>query len=167
MNRRYPTHARLSVARICIWWRNGFVVASMASAFACYGGSAARVHPIQEQQLKSMSLDQLGNVEVTSASKQPEEVWKTRAAVSVITSEDIRRSGATTLPELLRMIPGVQVSRMQSDAWAVGIIPAAGFGADRGVSGDVSRRIEGPQLLPASYAERRSRWGLGADRRVQ
>jgi iron complex outermembrane receptor protein len=93
----------------------------MASAFVCYGASAARVHPIQEQQLKSMSLEQLGNVEVTTASKRPEEVWKTPAAVFVITAEDIRRSGATTLPGLLRLVPGVQVSRSQSDEWAVGI----------------------------------------------
>jgi hypothetical protein len=49
----------------------------MASAAACYGASAAKIHPIQEQQLKSMSLEQLGNVKVTTASKQPEEVWKT------------------------------------------------------------------------------------------
>ncbi|MGH7040597.1 MAG: TonB-dependent receptor plug domain-containing protein [Acetobacteraceae bacterium] len=73
------------------------------------------------QRLKSLSLEQLGNIEVTTVSKQPEEVWNTPAAIYVLTQADIRRSGATTLPELLRMIPGVQVSRMQSDNWAVGI----------------------------------------------
>src|SRR6185437_6997278 len=73
------------------------------------------------QKLKLLSLEQLGKIEVTTVSKQPEEVWNTPAAIYVITQDDIRRSGATTLPELLRMIPGVQVSRMQSDNWAVGI----------------------------------------------
>ena len=68
-----------------------------------------------------MSLEELGNVEVTAVSKQPEEVWKTPAAIFVITSEDIRRSGATNIPDLLRLVPGVQVSRSQSDEWAVGI----------------------------------------------
>ncbi|MGI8772926.1 MAG: TonB-dependent receptor plug domain-containing protein [Acidobacteriaceae bacterium] len=68
-----------------------------------------------------MSLEQLGNVEVTTVSKQPEEVWHTPAAVYVITAEDIQRSGATNIPDLLRLVPGVQVSRMQSDQWAVGI----------------------------------------------
>ena len=121
MSRCDPANPGMSVARFCIWCRKAIVLAAMASGVACYGGSTAKIHPIQEQQLKSMSLEQLGNVEVTTASKQPEEVWKTPAAVSVITSEDIRRSSATTLPELLRMVPGVQVSRMQSDAWAVGI----------------------------------------------
>lgn len=73
------------------------------------------------QRLKSLSLEQLGNIEVTTVSKQPEEVWRTPAAIYVLTQADIRRSGATILPELLRMIPGVQVSRMQSDQWAVGV----------------------------------------------
>jgi iron complex outermembrane receptor protein len=75
-------------------------------------------HP---QQLKSLSLEQLGNIEVTTVSKQPEEVWHTPAAIYVMTQADIRRSGATTLPELLRLIPGVQVARIQSDQWAVGV----------------------------------------------
>lgn len=75
----------------------------------------------ESQQLKSLSLEQLGNVEVTSVTKQPAEVWQTPAAIYVITQDDIRRSGATTLPELLRLIPGVQVSRIQSDQWAVGV----------------------------------------------
>ena len=121
MSRRNRSIPRLSIARVSIRLRDATLLAVMASAAACYGGSAARIHPIQEQQLKSMSLEELGNVEVTTASKQPEEVWKTPAPIFVITSDDIQRSSATTLPELLRMVPGVQVSRMQSDAWAVGV----------------------------------------------
>lgn len=62
------------------------------------------------QRLKSLSLEQLGNLEVTTVSKQPEEVWDTPAAIYVIAQDDIRRSGATSLPELLRMILGMQVS---------------------------------------------------------
>jgi iron complex outermembrane receptor protein len=73
------------------------------------------------QQLKSLSLEQLGNVEVTTVFKQPEEVWQTPAAIYVITQDDIRRSGATSIPELLRMVPGMQISRIQSDSWAVGV----------------------------------------------
>lgn len=72
-------------------------------------------------QLKSMSLEQLGNVEVTTVSKQPEEVWHTPAAIFVLTHDDIVRSGATTIPDLLRLVPGVQVSQEQSDQWAIGI----------------------------------------------
>ncbi|MGA9883487.1 MAG: TonB-dependent receptor [Candidatus Acidiferrales bacterium] len=72
-------------------------------------------------------MEQLGNVEVTTVSKEPEEVWKTAAAIYVITQEDIRRSGATSIPELLRLVPGVEVARIDSDHWSVGI---RGFGSE-------------------------------------
>jgi iron complex outermembrane receptor protein len=75
--------------------------------------------------LKQLSLEQLGNVEVTTASKEPEQVWRTPAAIYVITQEDIRRSGATSIPEVLRLAPGVEVARTDSDHWAIGV---RGFG---------------------------------------
>jgi iron complex outermembrane receptor protein len=74
-----------------------------------------------------MSLEQLGNVEITTASKEPEQLWQTPAATYVLTQEDIRRSGATTIPELLRLVPGVEVARIDSDHWAVGV---RGFGGE-------------------------------------
>ncbi|MGH9617573.1 MAG: TonB-dependent receptor plug domain-containing protein [Acidobacteriaceae bacterium] len=99
----------------------GLVAVAIASAGICGAAPVPGIRQIDRQQLKSMSLEQLGNVKVTTVSKQPEEVWNTPAAIFVLTSEDIRRSGATSIPELLRMGPGVQVSRMQSGEWAVGI----------------------------------------------
>jgi iron complex outermembrane receptor protein len=74
-----------------------------------------------------MSLEELGNVEVTTVSKEPEQVWHTPAAIYVITQEDIRRSGATSIPEILRLAPGVEVARIDSDHWAVGV---RGFGGE-------------------------------------
>src|SRR4029077_14639821 len=71
--------------------------------------------------LKKLNLEELGNVEVTTASKAPETVWRTPAAIYVLTQEDIRRSGATSLAELLRLVPGVEVGRTDSDTWAVGV----------------------------------------------
>lgn len=71
--------------------------------------------------LRELSLEQLASLEVTTVAKQPSEVWRTPAAITVITQEDIRRSGVTTLPELLRLVGGVQVSRQDSDHWAIGI----------------------------------------------
>jgi len=71
--------------------------------------------------LVKMSLEQLGEIEVTTVSKDPKQVWKTPAAIYVLTQEDIRRSGARSIPEVLRLIPGVQVSRIDNDHWAVGI----------------------------------------------
>ncbi len=68
-----------------------------------------------------MSLEQLGNLEVTTASKEPEAIWKTSAAIYVITHDAILRSGATSIPEALRMAPGVEVERIDSDKWSIGI----------------------------------------------
>jgi iron complex outermembrane receptor protein len=79
------------------------------------------------QDLTQLSLEQLGDVKVTTASKEPEEVWQTPAAIYVITQEDIRRSGATSIPEILRLAPGVEVARIDSDHWAVGV---RGFGGE-------------------------------------
>jgi iron complex outermembrane recepter protein len=73
------------------------------------------------QSLKSLSLEALGAIEVTTANKQPETVWQTAAAIFVITQEDIRRSGATTLPDVLRLAPGVVVNQSDSNRWAVGV----------------------------------------------
>jgi iron complex outermembrane receptor protein len=89
-------------------------------------------------QLKSLSLEQLGEVKITTVSKQPEEVWQTPAAVFVVTHDDIRRSGATAIPELLRLVPGVDVARSQSGAWAVGI-----RGFNSGFSKDLLVLIDG------------------------
>lgn len=76
--------------------------------------------------LKQLSLADLANVEVTTASKEPEEIWRTPAAVYVLTQDDIRRSGATSIPEVLRLVPGVEVARVSSNQWSVGI---RGFGS--------------------------------------
>jgi iron complex outermembrane receptor protein len=73
------------------------------------------------KQLKSLSLEQLGNIEVTTANKWPTELWDTPSAVYVITGDDIRRSGATSIADALRLAPGVEVGRLSSTTWAVGI----------------------------------------------
>jgi iron complex outermembrane recepter protein len=59
------------------------------------------------------------NVEVTSVSKREQKLSQTAAAVFVITQEDIRRSGATNIPDLLRMVPGLDVAQINANTWAV------------------------------------------------
>jgi iron complex outermembrane recepter protein len=79
-----------------------------------------------ENPVKDLTLQQLGDVEVTTLSKAPEQVRKTAAAIYVITQEDIKRSGATTIPDALRLAPGVEVARIDSSKWSIGI---RGFGS--------------------------------------
>lgn len=76
--------------------------------------------------LKSLTLEELSQIEVTTPSKEPTKVSQTPAAIYVITGEDIRRSGATCIPEALRLAPGVEVARIDSNKWAIGI---RGFGS--------------------------------------
>jgi iron complex outermembrane recepter protein len=75
--------------------------------------------------LKKLSLEELSQIEVTTPSKEPEKAFDTAAAIFVITGEDIRRSGATNIPEALRLAPGVEVARIDGNHWSIGI---RGFG---------------------------------------
>jgi iron complex outermembrane receptor protein len=94
---------------------------------SCHGMAFAQILSISAQNpVKGLSLEQLGNIGVTTASKEPEQVWKTPAAIYVITHDDIERSGATTIPEALRLAPGVEVARIDGNKWAIGI---RGFGS--------------------------------------
>src|SRR5258706_1711155 len=73
------------------------------------------------ENLKQVSLEELGQIEVTTASKVPVKAARTPAAIYVITQEDIRRSGATSIPEALRRAPGVEVARVDSNTWSLGV----------------------------------------------
>jgi iron complex outermembrane recepter protein len=74
--------------------------------------------------LGDISLDTLANAEITSVSRKAEKLSAAAAAVFVITQEDIRRSGLASIPELLRMVPGVTVAQIDASKWA---ITARGF----------------------------------------
>ena len=77
--------------------------------------------------LKTLSLEELSQIEVTTPSKEPVKAFKTAAAIYIVTGEDIRRSGATCIPEALRLVPGVAVARIDANTWSIGI---RGFGSD-------------------------------------
>ena len=79
-----------------------------------------------------LSIEELGQIQVTTASRRPESLDVTPAAVYVITAEDIRRSGVTTLPDALRLAPNVEVARNNSHQWTVSI---------RGFSNDLSNKL--------------------------
>jgi len=72
------------------------------------------------------------NMQVTSVSKRTQKVADAAAAVFVITQEDIRRSGATSIPEALRLVPGLEVARIDSNKWAI---------ASRGFNGRFDNKL--------------------------
>ena len=74
--------------------------------------------------LKSLSLEELAQIEVTSAGRKEEKLSNVAAAIDVITQEDIRRSGVRNLPEALRLATGLQVAKFNNGSWP---ISARGF----------------------------------------
>jgi hypothetical protein len=80
--------------------------------------------PANPRDLTELSLDDLTKIHVTLVSKKEEKLSESPAAISVLTQEDIRRSGATSIPEALRLIPGLDVAQVDAHTWA---ISARGF----------------------------------------
>ena len=78
----------------------------------------------QQTDLTNTPIEDLLNVKVISVSKSQQNVFQAAAAVFVISADDIRRSGATNIPDLLREVPGFQVAQINSNTWA---ISARGF----------------------------------------
>ncbi len=125
--KRFENIKVLTVLALCISWGS-------FSPLGAEGIQAGTVSTTQtpaaglatNQDLTTDSLQQLMglNVMVTSSSKKAESLRDATSAIFVITQEDIQRSGAQTVPDLLAMVPGVQVARQSADQWA---ISARGF----------------------------------------
>ncbi|PIE63355.1 MAG: TonB-dependent receptor [Desulfobacter postgatei] len=73
----------------------------------------------QNTDLTEFSIEELMEIKVTSVSKKSQRLSDSAAAIFVITREEIRRSGVTSIPEALRMAPGVNVARIDANKWAV------------------------------------------------
>ncbi len=117
--------------------------ARFATALCLFAGLSATPSPGSPQQpetpgsavpadLKSLSLEELSRIEVTTVSKEASSALRTPAAIHILTQEDIRRSGATNIPDLLRLVPGVEVAQIDSAKWAIGI---------RGFQGRLSKSV--------------------------
>ena len=97
------------------------VAAAPAAAQAPHGQTQVAY---QAADLKKLSLEELIEIDVTTASRRSERLSQTSAAVSVIRQEDLRRAGITTLPEALRLAAGVHTAQVFGNGWA---ISARGF----------------------------------------
>src|ERR1700732_90185 len=69
--------------------------------------------------LTQVTLEDLMNIKVTSVSRKEQKLSKVAAAIYVITQDDIRRSGAKNIPDLLRMVPGLDVAQIDANSWAI------------------------------------------------
>lgn len=86
---------------------------------ACSAGSVQAQEPSAGDGLADLSLEELLSTEITTLSRKPESIGSAPAAVHVISQSDIRRSGARSIPELLRLVPGMQVAQIDGNKWAV------------------------------------------------
>ena len=75
----------------------------------------------KDNELFDLSFEELAEIEVVSVTKSKQALVDSAAAIHVLTSEDIRRSGATSVPEALRLVPGVEVAQINSHSWAISI----------------------------------------------
>lgn len=110
----------LSLVRQAALLSRCFVAVSLAMLVASPAWGQKQVD------LADQSLTDLMNISVTSVSKKEQKLSRTASAIFVITAEDIRRSGATNIPDLLRMVPGLNVAQINANTWAV---TARGFNA--------------------------------------
>jgi iron complex outermembrane receptor protein len=107
------------------WFRRSILLVGLALALGTELCAAERPNRAEDPAaLAELSLEELGNIEITSVSKAPEWLSSAAASVFVITDEDIRRSGVTSIPEALRLAPNLQVARVDSSQYA---ISARGF----------------------------------------
>lgn len=101
----------------------------------------------QAKDLTELSLEELLNVQVTSVMKSSTRLSDAPAAIYVLSSEDIRRSGATSIPEALRNVPGMHVARIDGNKWAV---------TARGFSGQFANKllvlVDGRSVYTPLYA---------------
>lgn len=110
-------------------WTGAILIALAIAASGLAVPSAARAQAAAD--LAKLSLEDLLSTEVTSVAKKPQRVDEAAAAVFVISQEDIRRSGAVTVPDLLRMVPGLEVAQLPSGGFAVSARGFNGFSSNK------------------------------------
>lgn len=104
--------------------RNSFGPRLAFAGFCALWSSPVSADEPAIESLRSLSIEQLVNLEVTSVSRRPESVGRTAASVELITADDIRRSGAQSIPEVLRLARNLEVAQIDAQRYA---ISARGF----------------------------------------
>ncbi|MFZ5718936.1 MAG: TonB-dependent receptor plug domain-containing protein [Pseudomonadota bacterium] len=128
----------------------------MAAAFALPAGAAMAQQPPSEasdsrvlQSLRRLSLEELANVPVTTVLRRPVSVGEAPAAVYVIGSDDIRRSGVESLPEALRLAPNLDVARVDAVSYA---ISARGFGGVPSAANKILASVDGRSVYSPLFS---------------
>lgn len=97
------------------------VVVRLLTAAVALLGLAGEARAQIQPDLSEISIEDLMQIEITTASRRGQPAADAAAAVFVITQDDIRRSGMRTIPDLLRLAPGVHVAQVTANKWAVSV----------------------------------------------
>jgi len=121
-----PTSRRGASGRVSCALCSGTAVLNLAAAalwlalgMTAIAADGAAESTTANSDWSNLTLEQLVNIQVTSVAKKQTDLFTSPAAVYVITQEDIRRSGLTSIPELLRMVPGLDVAQIDAHTWAI------------------------------------------------
>jgi len=120
---------------------NRFIITALLTVFTVFPLPARPASEGEGNDLTEYSIEELMNIDISTLSRKPEKLVSATASVSVITSEDIRRSPATNIPELLNMVTGLQVFQIDENNWN---IKAHGF--DQSFGGNFLILIDGRKL---------------------
>ena len=128
-----PIHRNTGYVLPSTWFRSGLCASGLAAWLLTSSVSVSQdaVTP-STHNLADLSLEELMNVPVTSVSKKETKLNDSPAAISVITPDDIRRLGITTIPEALRLVPGLDVARIDANQWAI---------SSRGFNGQYANKL--------------------------
>jgi len=99
----------------------GLLGTSVNAAENSYPGQSMKTQKLELDELLKMDLRELTNIEVSLASRVEEKQFSAPGAVYVLTQEDIHRSGHRRLPEILRLVPGLHVAKIDQNKWSVSI----------------------------------------------
>jgi iron complex outermembrane receptor protein len=106
-------------------WLSAYLLASLLCLAGLPNNSFNSIRAAENGEdsgLFELPLEQAMNIEVTSVTRtKGQDLFTSPAAIYVITQEDIQRSGLRSIPEILRLAPGVQVSRIRADQWAISV----------------------------------------------
>lgn len=113
-------------------------VAALAAAIAA--APAAQAQQVASADIQQLSIEQLSNVEITSVSRRAEPLNQAPAAAFVISQDDIQRSAATSIPEILRLAPNLQVAQLSASSYG---ISARGFNHSTATSNKLLVMMDG------------------------
>lgn len=108
-----------AMATTLFWWLLTTVSSSASEGLIAQAADVSQLSTQATQDLTELGLEQLLAMEVTSVSKKAQPLSQAPSAIFVVTQEDIRRSGANSIPEVLRMVPGLHVARIDSQKYAI------------------------------------------------